>query len=395
MTFKDWFTQDHDRELGTHIKDATQFSLSDKERNETRAHLLEYARMRPVRVRERASQRPTRSWLAFGLHPFPVVAILLVVAIGSGTAGAASLAQNALPGDILYGIKINVNEEVRAALASTPQTKAEVAIARAETRIKEIETLKNRGATINNETRTEVDARLDAQVHDAEEKTSLADDNSNEERLVKLLRAHETRIADVQIGGSGIDESELPPATTTTATTTHEMPQKKFVPSMPRKGTTADDTDETGSRDGDRKHGHDASSQSRFAARQQNAAQQRVESFEKLLDRSEARVSADAFAEAHAQLDDARAALDEGGALLEADALTDASVRFNAALRIAIDARELLAAATDEFKKQNKSRKTGTSTQETSISNDRNDNKDSKKSSGKSSSGSGKGGRDD
>ncbi len=71
----------------------------------------------------------------------PFAALLLVVFSG----GTAFAAQNALPGDALYAIKINVNEAVQTALATSPVAKAEVEASLATNRLEEAETLAANG----------------------------------------------------------------------------------------------------------------------------------------------------------------------------------------------------------------------------------------------------------
>ena len=353
MTFKDWFAQDHDRELGTRIKDATHISMQESRREKMRADLAEYARMRPLRVASR-TQKSQHSWFSFTLHPMPVMAVLLVVALGSGSAGAASLAQNALPGDLLYPIKVNVNEEVRAAFATTPAAKAEVAIARAETRIQEIETLEERGA-IDTKTREEVDARLDAQVRTAEEKSLETDDDNGERgarenRLVALLRKHETLLVGAEIGGAS--EPDVSVSTLIALDASNETDTS--APDAPAMMMTVSEKEDSGEKTDARKatveseeqtqntQAADARVSERVVARQMRAAEYRVESLEKLIDRMEKYTDANVFAQLQADLADAQEAFNEGETLFDNEAFTDASVRFNAAMRIAIDARETL-----------------------------------------------------
>jgi len=67
---------------------------------------------------------------------------LLFVIAGTGTVSAA---QGALPGDLLYPIKVSVNEKVEVALAPTPAAKAEVQVRLAERRVDEARELSARG----------------------------------------------------------------------------------------------------------------------------------------------------------------------------------------------------------------------------------------------------------
>lgn len=82
---------------------------------------------------------PIRSPLtALFFRTTPFIAMLLLVAITTSTVAAA---EGALPGDVLYPIKIHLTEEVRALTARSPQSKAAWNIERAERRMAELETL--------------------------------------------------------------------------------------------------------------------------------------------------------------------------------------------------------------------------------------------------------------
>ena len=59
--------------------------------------------------------------------------------------GASALAGNTLPGDVLYPIKINVNEKLESMLATTPKAVAQVGITQAVRRLTEAEALQSKG----------------------------------------------------------------------------------------------------------------------------------------------------------------------------------------------------------------------------------------------------------
>lgn len=69
-------------------------------------------------------------------------AVLLIVVLTGGTSFAAA---GALPGDLLYGVKLNVNEGVESLLAVSPRASAEVNAKHAVARLKEAETLATAG----------------------------------------------------------------------------------------------------------------------------------------------------------------------------------------------------------------------------------------------------------
>jgi hypothetical protein len=64
--------------------------------------------------------------------------VALVLAVGGGV---SVVAQRSVPGDALYGVKVNINEEARAAFALSSASKAEVDADRAGERLEEAEEL--------------------------------------------------------------------------------------------------------------------------------------------------------------------------------------------------------------------------------------------------------------
>ena len=74
-------------------------------------------------------------------HYIPV-ALVLFVLVGSG---AGIFAQNSLPGDALYSMKININEKMESFLAVTTRQAAEVDAIQATRRLDEAETLATKG----------------------------------------------------------------------------------------------------------------------------------------------------------------------------------------------------------------------------------------------------------
>ncbi len=54
--------------------------------------------------------------------PFIAIALIAVLALGGG---ASVVANNSVPGDVLYGLKIGVNEKIEAALAFSDESRAD------------------------------------------------------------------------------------------------------------------------------------------------------------------------------------------------------------------------------------------------------------------------------
>ncbi len=73
---------------------------------------------------------------------FITFALALVLVVGTGTAFAS---KNALPGDPLYRVKLNVTEKAETLLSFGSQSQAEIALLHATTRLEEVETLTAQG----------------------------------------------------------------------------------------------------------------------------------------------------------------------------------------------------------------------------------------------------------
>lgn len=86
--------------------------------------------------------------------------IILIIAlfIGGGTSFAA---ESALPGDILYPIKVSVNEEVRSFTAISNKAQSQWDARRAERRLEEAETLAVEGR-FNAKTRADIESRFES-----------------------------------------------------------------------------------------------------------------------------------------------------------------------------------------------------------------------------------------
>lgn len=104
--------------------------------------------------------------------------LLLFVLVGSGTASAA---QGSLPGDLLYPVKVSINEKVEAALAPSVAAKAEVAARQAERRVEEAQELAAQG-------------RLDEKTADALTESF----DAHAAQAVALAEPDETPAADTQ-----------------------------------------------------------------------------------------------------------------------------------------------------------------------------------------------------
>lgn len=135
--------------LFKNLKHNAAYSLSESERSAMRAHLI-------TRMREADQKRAASPWFLYLMRPLPLAAFSLTLVVSCGSVSFA--AGGALPGELLYGVKVAVNERVELALASSFEAKANVRVRHAEERLREAEVLAARGALTQ-------DAAADAAAH--------------------------------------------------------------------------------------------------------------------------------------------------------------------------------------------------------------------------------------
>jgi hypothetical protein len=107
-------------------------------RNRIRQHMEQHPAVLKAAVPSRPSRRrvPFQQWFR-PLMTRSALVLSLVLAVTLAVAGVSFAAEDAIPGDMLYPVKVSVNEEVRAALTPTAEAKAAWDAARAERRLHE------------------------------------------------------------------------------------------------------------------------------------------------------------------------------------------------------------------------------------------------------------------
>jgi hypothetical protein len=128
--------------------------------------------------------------------------LAILVLLGGGVSVAA---RSALPGHLLYPVKVNVNEEVRAALASSDEAKAKVDADRAEERLEEAEEVSVE-EDVDAQTRADIEANFKLFADSTEARiTALADVDARAaadiaSEFETALRVHEKVLARLVAG---------------------------------------------------------------------------------------------------------------------------------------------------------------------------------------------------
>lgn len=167
--------------------------MSHAEKADMRANLHVMMRERPVMEKAlEARPRLFFSFFTFSKSLRATVAALLIIVVTGG--GVASAAEGAIPGDVLYPIKIALTEKIRTALATTPKAKAKLHVQLANERLKEAEKLSVLGkltATTTAELSENFALHADAAL-------ASSTDQSEQDNLEVVLEAHQrilTRLA--------------------------------------------------------------------------------------------------------------------------------------------------------------------------------------------------------
>lgn len=120
-------------------QEARQVKLEDQEKALMKQRLDTYREEHPVR-NIRVERQRMQSFIR--QHPMPIAALALALLLGGGTSAAAA---QSLPGDTLYPIKTEINEEVRNWFTFSDEKKAAYQAELAERRNEEIEKLRKKG----------------------------------------------------------------------------------------------------------------------------------------------------------------------------------------------------------------------------------------------------------
>ncbi|MBI5078217.1 MAG: hypothetical protein HZB11_02545 [Candidatus Yonathbacteria bacterium] len=224
-------------------KGAKYTRLSVVEKAAIKSQLLHYAKTHPARAE--ANYLPAVP-SHFELNNFRNKKSISILIIGGLlTFGSVSLAaENTVPGDALYAVKIHINEQVRAAVAVTPKAKAEWDVRKAERRLEEVEKLALT-PNVSSEIKIVAEENFNASANKVEERIANfeKEDDSEEaigtaEKLAEMLRKHEGVFDKKSFGKDvTVSDSSFASASTTGA-------EKSASPDLEVKRTSIDNVRE-------------------------------------------------------------------------------------------------------------------------------------------------------
>ncbi len=163
-------------------------TLTRSEKDFMRASLLSYMQMKPLRAS--APVGTLASFSPFSLRPLFSKAVPVALVAVMAATGVAFAAGDALPGETLYGVKVNVLEKVQTAVAVGTEAEAKVQAELATKRLKEAQQLAVRGE-LTSETQAQIETRFKEHAGKVEERLAQVEQTQGTEAAVKLSAAVE------------------------------------------------------------------------------------------------------------------------------------------------------------------------------------------------------------
>lgn len=254
-----------------------------------------------------------------------MVIALIIALIVSGGVGVA--AQNSLPGNVLYPVKINVNEKLEGLLSVSAKAKADFEAVLASRRLQEAEELSSEGK-LDDQIATDIQANFEEHANAAEKGVSdLKTDNDLESAsevaadFESSLHSHETILVTLSLKG---DEEN-----------------RNAIGSVIKKlDSELKDTDKVRS-DVEVKIKSSKGPEVQAAAEgKMTAAQNKIDEVSKFI--ANANVATSTMVEAQAKLTVAKSTFAQGKIKLDAKAYGEAFVLFQNSIRLAQEAKMTL-----------------------------------------------------
>ena len=137
-----------------------------------------------TRIMKHIPKKPSLATVLGRRLAYAAFSVAVILGVGGGTVYAST---NALPGDLLYPVKVNVAEEIKAAFQFSDEDKAQFAIERINTRLEEIELLTELVDSIGNDSLNLVEENVTDQASTVIEVTASLEGDKDEDSLQSLL----------------------------------------------------------------------------------------------------------------------------------------------------------------------------------------------------------------
>ena len=313
-------------------------TVNKGDRVRIRNMLVRYTKVSSVRgndlfrryFHERSALQYIRTLFIYPLRPMPIVIGLVIIALAGG--GAAVASEQAVPGDVLFPVKVTVNEGVMTFLAFSPEAKANIEVVKTERRLEELEKLAAAGK-LDATVAAKIKARLESHADRAEEfglklkaRGNLTVASQVFSNLEAAMNAHEKiliEIGEVKVNGEVVAEDIV---------ATLKLRGEGFARARAEAETAVS---ENGAE-------VEAAAEGKL-----NAATNKIDEVKAFIARVEEKAGAAAVAEAKARVEAADKLVAEGKVKLEADLFGEAFVKFQEAMKVAQEAKLLIAASVE------------------------------------------------
>ncbi len=186
--------------------------LSAVEKSTIRAEISKYLELNPVSKGFFSKFAWVSHPLKLVTKPIPVFALILALGMGIGTTYAS---ESALPGDVLYPVKLNVNERFRGFIVFTDESRAQLEFDLANRRLEEAKLLALRGG-FNPVARAQVAenfTQFSQRAHDRIERLKTVGNvvaaQAVSSSFENALRAHEEALAAIKENGHEDEKKEM------------------------------------------------------------------------------------------------------------------------------------------------------------------------------------------
>lgn len=338
------------------IEEAKKVSLRKEEKTKIREFLLSFIKENPILPKggvvikdmgfRLKGQETQSSWSNILVNSFKLVikpmplAILLIIAVSGGVSFASG---SALPGEPLYPVKINFNEEVRSMLTFSTEAKADFETQRLNKRIEEAEELAIKGK-LDSKIRAQIESSFEDHSEQINKEIQKLEAQGNLEASAKInskfeasLKAHERILEEIL---EEIDEVRTEIKTNLNPLSLKVKQEAKIASeSKVRVGEIIS---------GKVRASEEAKTEAEISAQSRlKAAEKKITESKKFIERAKKLLNQEAVIEAEAKIQAAEDAMLEGKAKIETGDLNGALFSFQEAFSLAQEAKVLAKARTD------------------------------------------------
>jgi len=329
-----------DKEFEQFLKGIKDIKLSQKEKELSRTRVVDFMKQHPIKTiatrkqnRARFFETERTLFVSIGKkHILMPLTLIIAILLGGSVSYAA---EGAFPGDTLYPIKITVNEGVQNLLAVSAESKAKLQVELANERLKEAEVL-----VINNRLNAQTQAKVEAQFQSHAEKVQkLVEKIEKEEKgdhrgarvaaevhanLESVLNAHEDVLVRIKDTSEREDETRALASLILNVRAQGEIASSTNVKFDAAFTTQTDERMQKGARE------------------KKKSAQNKIEEVKKYISKMEARISAEASAQANTRIVSASEAVVAGDVYMDGKMYRDAFNSYQTAVKIAQEAKLII-----------------------------------------------------